>query len=259
MITAEQVLDLARSQIGTKEEPLGSNNVKYNEWYYGYKVSGSNYPWCAVFISWLFHSLQAQDLVHGVRSYYSGDFLIAGRKYNEEVDARKGQPGDLIIFDFIPGGITDHIGIVEKVLVPGRYQTIEGNADNMVTRKIRDINECQFWLIRPKYAKTEEIGKEEKEMAILTTPAPTTRYEVTLSPIDGDDVYIKVYSGDYNKKDTFVHVGCVATNLSAEDTIKPGQWFIVNAKKQLGFRKGAFDDSPIVVTATRPVTVTVKQ
>ena len=50
MATAEKILEIARSQIGTRESPANSDNVKYNTAYDGREVSGK-YPWCAVFVS----------------------------------------------------------------------------------------------------------------------------------------------------------------------------------------------------------------
>ena len=35
MATAEKILEIARSQIGTRESPANSDNVKYNTVYYG--------------------------------------------------------------------------------------------------------------------------------------------------------------------------------------------------------------------------------
>ena len=46
---------IARAEVDasdSSENPKGSNNVKYNTWYYGHPVSGEDYPWCAVFVSW---------------------------------------------------------------------------------------------------------------------------------------------------------------------------------------------------------------
>ena len=55
-------ITLAEQQLGTKENPSGSNKVKYNTWFYGSEVSGSAYPWCAAFISWLFNSGAVEDV-----------------------------------------------------------------------------------------------------------------------------------------------------------------------------------------------------
>lgn len=40
MATAEKILEIARSQIGARESPANSDNVKYNTAYYGREVSG---------------------------------------------------------------------------------------------------------------------------------------------------------------------------------------------------------------------------
>ena len=45
MATAEKILEIARSQIGTKESPAKSDNVKYNTAYYGREVSDGKHPW----------------------------------------------------------------------------------------------------------------------------------------------------------------------------------------------------------------------
>ena len=47
-----KIINIAAKEIGTSENPIGSNNIKYNSWYYGHSVRGSKYPWCAVFVSW---------------------------------------------------------------------------------------------------------------------------------------------------------------------------------------------------------------
>lgn len=58
--TAKHLVEIANSQIGVKESPSGSNNVKYNTWYYGNPVSGEWYPWCCVFVEWCFAVLAGQ-------------------------------------------------------------------------------------------------------------------------------------------------------------------------------------------------------
>ena len=59
MATAEKVLRIAQGELGTKERPANSNQVKYNTWYYGREVSGPAYPWCMVFLQWVFHQAEA--------------------------------------------------------------------------------------------------------------------------------------------------------------------------------------------------------
>lgn len=45
----ERALNLALTQIGTKESPAGSNRQKYGVWY---GLNGE--PWCAIFVSYCF-------------------------------------------------------------------------------------------------------------------------------------------------------------------------------------------------------------
>ena len=52
--TAARLVQIAAGQVGVKESPANSNNVKYNTWYYGRKVSGADYAWCAAFVCWCF-------------------------------------------------------------------------------------------------------------------------------------------------------------------------------------------------------------
>lgn len=53
----QKILAIADGELGIKESPPNSNNVKYNTWFYGRPVSGASYPWCCTFISWLFYTL----------------------------------------------------------------------------------------------------------------------------------------------------------------------------------------------------------
>jgi hypothetical protein len=51
----DKILNMARSQIGVKEDPPGSNNIKYNTAFYGKPVSGKEFAWCAAFVWWVFN------------------------------------------------------------------------------------------------------------------------------------------------------------------------------------------------------------
>lgn len=53
---AEAIISVARSQIGVKERSSNSDDILYNDWYYGRRVNNNGvaakYAWCAVFVSW---------------------------------------------------------------------------------------------------------------------------------------------------------------------------------------------------------------
>ena len=123
MPTANDILEIARSQIGTKESPAKSDNVKYNTAYYGREVSDGKHPWCAVFVWWVFREAGASDL------YYGGDktaycpTLMSFHKKQKVTDYR---PGDIVFFNFSGKSSAGHVGICESW--DGTYiTTIDGN------------------------------------------------------------------------------------------------------------------------------------
>ena len=157
MATVSELLELARRQIGVKECPPNSNNVRYNTWYYGREVSGAAYPWCMVFVQWVF----AQAGVKlPVRTASCGALMRAAKAAGCWVT--KGyQPGDVVIYDFPGGAATDHCGIVESV--DGTYiSAIEGNTSSAsdadggaVERRARKFSQI-VGAVRPSYDKEVE-------------------------------------------------------------------------------------------------------
>lgn len=101
---------------GVKES--GNNNVKYNTWFYGRTVSGSSYPWCAVFIAWCANKALGNNKTIPKDA---NDFNIAqGCVNNGGKWIKKASKGP-----------TTHVGIVEKVS-NGVATTIEGNHGDKV-------------------------------------------------------------------------------------------------------------------------------
>lgn len=122
MATASDLVKKAVSQIGVKESPANSNKVKYNTWYYGKEVSGSSYPWCMVFVQWVFDQV---GVSLPKRTASCGDLMRAAQSKGMWVE-KDFLPGDVLIFDFPGGAATDHCGILESVLEDS-YTSIEGN------------------------------------------------------------------------------------------------------------------------------------
>ena len=157
MATVSELLELARRQIGVKECPPNSNNVRYNTWYYGREVSGGAYPWCMVFVQWVFDQA---DVKLPVRTASCGALMRAAKAAGCWVT--KGyQPGDVVIYDFPGGAATDHCGIVEAV--DGTYiSAIEGNTSSAsdadggaVERRARKFSQI-VGAVRPSYDKEVE-------------------------------------------------------------------------------------------------------
>ena len=157
MATVSELLEIARRQIGTRESPPNSNNVRYNTWYYGREVSGAAYPWCMVFVQWVF----AQAGVKlPVRTASCGALMRSAQSAGQWVTGDY-RPGDVVIYDFPGGAATDHCGIVESV--DGTYiSAIEGNTSSAsdadggaVERRARKFSQI-VGAVRPSYDKEVE-------------------------------------------------------------------------------------------------------
>ena len=121
-MTGRDVALLAATQVGIRENPPNSNNVRYNTWYYGREVSGSAYPWCMVFVQWVFAQL---GVALPQRTASCGALMRAAQMSGQWV-TEDYRPGDVVIYDFPGGAATDHCGIVESVTDSG-VVAIEGN------------------------------------------------------------------------------------------------------------------------------------
>lgn len=188
MNQADDILGLARHQIGVKESPSGSNNVIYNTRYYGQEVHdglwGTTFAWCAVFVWWLFRELGLSKLYYGGKKTASCTTLCNYYKANGQiVPFDQAKPGDIVFFKWKTTRKTpQHVGIVES-RKEDTLTTIEGNTavgndgnGGMVMRRKRKSN-VVFAVARPAYKNNEEeidmtkedvqkIVKEEVEKAV---------------------------------------------------------------------------------------------
>lgn len=159
MATAEKVLNIARRELGTREEPAGSNRVKYNTWYYGREVSGRAYPWCMTFVQWCFHQA---GVSLPLRTASCGALMSAARRAGMWVSGGY-RPGDVVIYDFPGGAATDHTGIIESVTASG-VVAIEGNTSQagsqsnggQVCRKTRPARQI-VGAVRPKFEEEDDM------------------------------------------------------------------------------------------------------
>ena len=95
MATAKDIVDLAASFVGVKENPPDSNNVIFNTDYYGRHVYGGAYPWCCAFVWDIFRRAGASELFYGgQKTAYCPEVVNWGRKMNLIVPYASGRPGD---------------------------------------------------------------------------------------------------------------------------------------------------------------------
>jgi hypothetical protein len=154
------VLDIARSWLGEKENPAGSNHCGITEWYAdtsGLEWTRRGNPWCDMSVSkWLsdagLPTLYAYCPTH-VNAFKAG---TAGRWIG------KGDPlpGDVVFFDWDGDKVADHVGLVEAVNSDGTVTTIEGNTGDAVRRQVRKRNVI-LGFGRPNY----QPATEEDDMA----------------------------------------------------------------------------------------------
>lgn len=124
MGTVKELLDVAISQLGVKENPKNSNIVVYNDEYWGKGKYGSWAAWCAVFC---WYCCQKANVKLPVRTASCTELMNAAKNAGMWI-VRDFRPGDLVIFDWSGKQKTPaHVGIVEEVLPDYGVQTIEGN------------------------------------------------------------------------------------------------------------------------------------
>ena len=160
MGTVENLLAIARKELGNTESPAGSNRTMYGKWF---GLDGN--PWCMMFIMWCFSQAGAQL---PRKTAGCGELMRAAQTAGCWVTAGF-QPGDVVIYDFSgQRKTTQHCGIVEMELPDYGVQAIEGNTsergsqDNigMVCRKNR-MQKYIIGAVRPQF----EAEKKENIMA----------------------------------------------------------------------------------------------
>lgn len=151
MSDAERIIALARTQVGTAEIPPGSNNVVYNTDYYGGPVSGGSYPWCCVFIWWLFWKLGlSTEFCGGAKTAYCPYVVNFARNTGRWITGADFKPGDLFLYDWDGDGIADHIGLCSNWY--GSFgSAIEGNMNDAVQEISRSVSSI-MGAYRPAYA-----------------------------------------------------------------------------------------------------------
>lgn len=126
--TADSVVTKAKSFLGVKESPAGSNRVVFNTDYYGKEVSDPDYPWCCTFVWDVFRLCGAPGLFYGGKKTARCQTVYEwGKEKKLTVPKNSGRKGDLIIYDWNGNGVAQHIGFILSKNPDGTYDTIEGN------------------------------------------------------------------------------------------------------------------------------------
>lgn len=121
------VIETALKEVGVKEFPDGSNNVKYNTWFYNKDVQGPKYAWCGTFVSWCYAETgKTLGTIDYLKGFAGCPYAVKNvKKWGRLVTVP--QSGDVVFFDWNGDGNFDHTGIFDKDLGGGFFQAIEGN------------------------------------------------------------------------------------------------------------------------------------
>ena len=174
---ARKVIEAARRHIGVRESPPNSNNVIFNTVYYGRPVSGSQFPWCAVFVWYVFREVGLSRLYFGgERTAYVPALLTFARR-NGLFHASGFKPGDLAIFDWSGRRqAANHIGIITEVRASS-IVTIEGNTSigndsngGQVMERVRATS-LVTGVYRPEYEDDKENESNEEKTMVQNNQA----------------------------------------------------------------------------------------
>ncbi len=155
MAGANELLAVARRELGNMESPANSNRTKYGRWF-----GLDGYAWCMMFVQWVFDQA---GVALPRRTASCGELMRAAQAAGCWV-TRDFLPGDVVIYDFPGGAATDHCGIVEMELPDYGVQAIEGNTSQsgsqsnggMVCRKSRP-RKYIAGAIRPQFEKEDDM------------------------------------------------------------------------------------------------------
>jgi hypothetical protein len=147
--SAQDVIKLARTQVGTHEDASG--NSKFNNWYIGSSLgelnahrigaeSASVYKgqsWCDMFVSWLGQHTGTKGMGADAYTVSHAQWFKKTGRFGETP-----KPGAVVFFAWNGGGIkgVEHVGIVVKDNHDGTINTIEGNTGDAVKKKVRDTS-----------------------------------------------------------------------------------------------------------------------
>jgi len=116
-----RALNLARSKLGVKEFPAGSNVVEFSRWY------GMTGPWCAMFVSWAYDRVGSEAFARGSRYAYCPYIVNDARAGRNNLSVTKDpKPGDLVLYNWDGDWDADHVGLFEAWR-GSEFDAIEGN------------------------------------------------------------------------------------------------------------------------------------
>ena len=182
--SCESIVQVALGELGkpdSLENPSNSNQVKYNDWYWG--RAGAAYEWCAAFVCWCANqcgllgdvipkNASCSSMFNQLRNSYGYAYYRVQDTTPWGGSAYTPVPGDLMFFSKT-GNLSEskpfeHIGIIVEVEADGWY-TVEGNttgggqipgggvAKNHFTRRTTQARVRNGYVVHVEYPKNEIV------------------------------------------------------------------------------------------------------
>lgn len=192
---ADALVQTAKGQKGVHERTSNSDNIKYNDEYYGHSVKNSfsgQYSWCAVFVWWCAkeNNISTNIIPKTASALGMRNTMIKrGGVPHPKHTGYKPQKGDIFFFDY--GNGHGHVGIVESSSGDSFY-CIEGNYTGTNPHEVhygkRSLNDNRLWgFVTPKYV---DGGDNQKPTItnIKVTDITKSGYTVTCTATDNNAI-----------------------------------------------------------------------
>lgn len=164
----DNILAKAKSYVGLRENPPGSNKTMFNQDYYG---SDKAAYWCCIFAWDIFRMCKASKYFYGGKKTASCTTLLDYYKKHHSnwvtTDINQARQGDLVFYQFDKDKYADHIGIFDSKYSSSKFYAIEGNTSlgtsgsqsngEYVARRLRKKSQVMAF-VHIEYE--DEIGKD---------------------------------------------------------------------------------------------------
>ncbi len=224
------------AEIGTRENPMGSNNIKYNTDYYGHEVSGDNYAWCCAFIWWVFRKCGLSKLFcNGNKTAYCPFVVNWARSYNQWVTSGY-RLGDILLYDWDNDGRADHIGWCAGA-AGGYAKSIEGNSSDSVRLNNQPFSKI-MGAYRPNYSETDNNPVNEPQNTKNTKTKNNTDGTYTVK--SGDNLWLIGQRLGIN----YLEIA-KENNIHSPYVIHPGQILTLPGSKKENNSKEILEPTPV--------------
>ena len=162
-------------------------------WSYGGLAKGQ--PWCACFVWCIMSMVGLESCCYPKGTYYvdncknymnsHSEFIKVYDSKDKNSSLTNAMPGDIIIFDFEPNGVSNHIGFVKKTGTTSTIYTIEGNTSTdagIVASRTRQKREVEV-IFRPPYGDAYTTNQTELGLQVNVNKLySSSNYEYVSQP-----------------------------------------------------------------------------